>query len=181
MCLKDWQLLSKNNEGWISEHYTQKYPSTLQRCCHQWTTDQERSMPTSWSREPRACSDHDQEACWILTKYQQRRNNSSNWRMEHLHYQNTIIEDKEYHTATILLNDIFIKGKVCKKDLIPETNPLDMKAYVKNTDLPEYLGDYWVAVYIKWQPSCLLWFIWSVNRQKLYYIIRRKQFNWIDW
>ena len=42
-----------------------------------------------------------------------------------------------------------MKGEVCVKDLLPEKKPLDMKAYIVNTDLSTDLGEHWVAIYFR--------------------------------
>ena len=34
-----------------------------------------------------------------------------------------------------VVNNIPLKGEVCAKDLLPEKKPLDMKAYIVNTDI----------------------------------------------
>ena len=45
--------------------------------------------------------------------------------------------------------NIPVKGEVCAKDLLPEKKPLDMKAYIVNTDISTDSGEHWVAIYFK--------------------------------
>ena len=40
-----------------------------------------------------------------------------------------------------VINNIPVKGEVCAKDLLPEKKPLDMKAYIVNTDISTDPGD----------------------------------------
>ena len=42
-----------------------------------------------------------------------------------------------------------MKGEVCAKDLLPEKKPLDMKAYIVNTDISTDPGEHWVAIYFR--------------------------------
>ena len=47
-----------------------------------------------------------------------------------------------------VIHNIPVKREICAKDLLPEKKPLDMKAYIMNTDIstdPEH----WVAVYFR--------------------------------
>ena len=48
-----------------------------------------------------------------------------------------------------VINNIPVKGEVCAKDLLPEKKPLDMKAYIVNTDISTDPGEQWVAIYFK--------------------------------
>ena len=45
-----------------------------------------------------------------------------------------------------VINNIPVKGEVCAKDLLPEKKPLDMKAYIVNTDISTDPGEHWVAI-----------------------------------
>ena len=47
-----------------------------------------------------------------------------------------------------VINNIRVKGEVCAKDLLPEKKPLDMKAYIVNTDISTDPGEHWVAIYV---------------------------------
>ena len=42
-----------------------------------------------------------------------------------------------------VINNIPVKGEVCAKDLLPEKKPLDMKAYIVNTDISTDPGEPW--------------------------------------
>ena len=48
-----------------------------------------------------------------------------------------------------VINNIPVKGGVCAKDLLPEKKPLDMKAYIVNTDISTDPGEHWVAFYFR--------------------------------
>ena len=48
-----------------------------------------------------------------------------------------------------VINNIPVKGEVCAKDLLPEKKPLDMKAYIVNTDISTDPGEHWVAIYFR--------------------------------
>ena len=48
-----------------------------------------------------------------------------------------------------VINNINVKGEVCAKDLLPEKKPLDMKAYIVNTDISTDPGEHWVAIYFR--------------------------------
>ena len=48
-----------------------------------------------------------------------------------------------------IINNIPVKGEVCAKDLLPEKKPLDMKAYIVNTDISMDPGEPWVAIYFR--------------------------------
>ena len=41
-----------------------------------------------------------------------------------------------------VINNISVKGEVCAKDLLPEKKPLDMKAYIVNTDISTDPGEH---------------------------------------
>ena len=42
-----------------------------------------------------------------------------------------------------------LHGQVCAKDLLPKEKPLDVKAYVINTDTSDKPGEHWVAIYFR--------------------------------
>ena len=42
-----------------------------------------------------------------------------------------------------------LHGQVCAKDLLPEEKPLDVKAYIINTDISDKPGEHWVANYFR--------------------------------
>ena len=42
-----------------------------------------------------------------------------------------------------------MKGEACAKNLLPEKKPLDMKAYIVNTDISTDPGEHWVAIYFR--------------------------------
>ena len=45
-----------------------------------------------------------------------------------------------------VINNIPVKGEVCAKDLLPEKKPLDMKAYIVNTDISTDPGEFgWLS------------------------------------
>ena len=48
-----------------------------------------------------------------------------------------------------VINNIPVKGEVCAKDLLPEKKPLDIKAYIVNTDISIDPGEHWVAIYFR--------------------------------
>ena len=48
-----------------------------------------------------------------------------------------------------LINNIPVKGEVCAKDLLTEKKPLDMRAYIVNTDISTDPGEHWVAIYFR--------------------------------
>ena len=48
-----------------------------------------------------------------------------------------------------VINNIPVKGEVCAKNLLPEKKPLDMKAYIVNTDISTDPGEHWVAIYFR--------------------------------
>ena len=48
-----------------------------------------------------------------------------------------------------VINNIPVKGEVCAKDLLPEKKPLDMKAYIVNTDIILDPGEHLVAIYFR--------------------------------
>ena len=48
-----------------------------------------------------------------------------------------------------MINNIPVKGEVCAKDLLPEKKPLDIKAYIVNTDISADPGEHWVAIYFR--------------------------------
>ena len=48
-----------------------------------------------------------------------------------------------------VINNIPVKGEVCAKDLLPEKKPLDVKAYIVNTDISTDPGEHWVAIYFR--------------------------------
>ena len=42
-----------------------------------------------------------------------------------------------------------LHGQVCDEDLLPEEKPLDVKAYIINTDTSDKPGEHWVAIYFR--------------------------------
>lgn len=42
-----------------------------------------------------------------------------------------------------------LNAEVCAKDLLPEKKPLDLRAYIINTDTSEEPGEHWVALYFR--------------------------------
>ena len=42
-----------------------------------------------------------------------------------------------------------VKREVCAKDLLPENKPLDMKAYIVNTDISTDSGEHRVPIYFR--------------------------------
>ena len=48
-----------------------------------------------------------------------------------------------------VINNIPVKEEVCAMDLLPEKKPLDMKAYIVNTDISTGQVEHWVAIYFR--------------------------------
>ena len=48
-----------------------------------------------------------------------------------------------------VINNIPVIGEVCAKDLLPEKKPLDMKAYIVNTDISTDPGEHSTSEEIK--------------------------------
>ena len=65
-----------------------------------------------------------------------------------------------------VINNIPVKGEVCAKDLLPEKKPLDMKAYIVNTDISTDPGEHCVYLLQK-RSSYLLRFIWKTTRRAI--------------
>ena len=42
-----------------------------------------------------------------------------------------------------------LHGQVCAKDLLPNEKPLDVKAYIINTDTSDKSGEHWVVIYFR--------------------------------
>ena len=48
-----------------------------------------------------------------------------------------------------VINNIPVKREVCAKDLLPEKKPLDIKAYIVNTDISTDPGEHLVVIYFR--------------------------------
>ena len=66
-----------------------------------------------------------------------------------------------------VINNIPVKGEVCAKDLLPEKKPLDMKAYIVNTNISTDPGEHLGGYLLQERSSYLLRFIWKTTRRAI--------------
>ena len=74
-----------------------------------------------------------------------------------------------------------LHGQVCAKDLIPEEKPLDVKAYIINTDTSDKPGEHWVAIYFRNNNEAIYFNSYGLPPQEDYILpfIQRNARHWI--
>ena len=80
-----------------------------------------------------------------------------------------------------LLENIPVKGEVCAKDLLPQKKPVDMKAYIVNTDISTDPGEHWVAIYFRGNQA-IYFDSYGMSPEKEYTLpfIERNSSHWIQ-
>lgn len=74
-----------------------------------------------------------------------------------------------------------VNGDVCAKDLLPEKKPLDVKAYIINTDNSDEPGEHWVALYFRGNQA-IFFDSYGMSPEEDYILpfIKRNSRSWIQ-
>ena len=74
-----------------------------------------------------------------------------------------------------------LHGQVCAKDLLTEEKPLDVKAYIINTDTSDKPREYWVTIYFRNNNEAIYFDSYGLLTQEDYILpfIQRNARHWI--